>query len=62
MIHDHLRKELRVLLKRARDPSAGIVGSQPVETTGKGGSKVMMGSKKLTEGRGVLLLTCRGSF
>jgi transposase len=56
IIHDHLRKELRILLKRTGDPSAAIVDSQSVKTTEKGGSKAMMGSKKLKEGKGILLL------
>lgn len=62
LLHDHLRKELRVLLKRTKDPTAGIVDSQSVKITEKGGSRAMMELRKSTEGKGILLLIPRVSF
>lgn len=62
LLHDYLRKELRVLLKRTKDPTAGIVDSQSVKITEKGGSKAMMELRKSTEGKGILLLIPRVSF
>lgn len=38
-IHDHLHGELRAEMKREKQPSAGIVDSQSVKTTEKGGRK-----------------------
>jgi transposase len=62
IIHDHVRKELRVLLRRARDPSAGIVDSQSIKTTEKGESKVMTVSRKSMVGKGILLSILKDSF
>ena len=39
-LHDYLRSRLRALLQRAIESSAGIVDSQSVRTTEKGGQRL----------------------
>lgn len=56
-LHDHVRGSLRTLLGRAADASAGIIDSQSVKTTEKGGSVAMMEQKKLKGGKGTLRWT-----
>ena len=60
-LHDHVRGSLRVLLKRAEEASAGIIDSQSIKTTEKGGSVDMMLGKKLKGGKGTLSSIRKGS-
>ena len=45
-INHHLRKNLRVLLRRTEEPTAAIVDSQSVKTVEKGGLKAMTERKR----------------
>lgn len=52
-IHDHLRGTLRTLLGKSKNATAGIVDSQSVKTTEKGGSKAMMEVKRSRAEKGI---------
>lgn len=56
-IHDALREQARQAAGRAAQPSAGIVDSQSVKTTEKGGTAATTVARRSTDASGISLST-----
>lgn len=59
-LHDALREQLRLAVGRQAQPSAGVIDSQSVKTTGVGGVRGYDGAKKLSGRKRHLLVDTQG--